>query len=160
MLETHFEVLGDVVLSRRLLRIADAPGDLSAPFAVIADEWEAWTGRQFESDGGEFGTPWEPLKASTIESKTRAGYAQPEQPLVATGALALSFQGGPGGVRNIFPDLLEWGSRNPDAMWHHGRERSASNPVPRRPIFEPDEAKRRWTIAVLHRAIFEAGGLG
>lgn len=152
------EVLGDVVISRRLLRWADNAEDLSGAFDTILDAFEDWTGEQFDSRGGAFGTPWEPLADSTIRSKERAGYADPEQPLVATGALALSLQGGPGGVHTVGPEEAEWGTRNPNAMWHHGRARSGSNPVPRRPIFEPDEAKRRWMMSVLHRAVFESGG--
>jgi hypothetical protein len=153
------DVLGDVVLSRRLLRVAENAADLSDAFDTILDTFEEWTGEQFDSRGGTFGTPWDPLADSTIESKTRAGYADPEQPLVATGALALSLQGGPGGVHEVGPEGATWGTRNPNAMWHHGRDRSGTNPVPRRPIFELDEIRRRWIMGVLHRSVFEAGAL-
>jgi hypothetical protein len=152
------DVLGDVVISRRLMRWGDNAADLSDAFDTIMDAFEDWTGEQFESRGGTFGTPWDPLADSTIASKERAGYSDPEQPLVATGALALSLQGGPGGVRDVGPEEAEWGTRDPNAMWHHGRARSGSNPVPRRAIFEPDEVRRRWIMAQLHRAVFESAG--
>jgi len=153
------DVLGETVLSRRFLRVADNATDFTEPFGTILDEFETWTGEQFESRGQAFGTPWDALADSTIAAKERAGYADPEQPLVATGALALSFQGGPGAVRHIGRDEAEWGTRNPNAMWHQGRARSGSNRVPRRPLFEPDELKRRWMMGVLHRHLFETGGL-
>ena len=154
MLAVHMEVLGDVVLSRRFMRVAENASDLSGPFSTILDAWEDWTGEQFDSEGGTFGTPWEPLADSTIERKAAGGAANPAQILVDTGALALSLQGGPGGVRNVGPDEAEWGTRDPNAMWHHGRDRSSGNPVPRRPIFEPTEAHRRWSISVLQRGVF------
>lgn len=154
------DVLGDRVLSRRLVRVGENAADLSGAFEVIFAAFEAWTLEQFATAGATFGTPWEPLADSTIESKERAGYADPTQPLVATGALVLSFAGGAGAVREVGPSDAAWGTRNPDAMWHHGRARSSSNPVPRRPIFEPDEARRRWIGSVLHRAVFETGAFG
>lgn len=152
------DVLGDVVIERRFMRTAENAADLSDPFDVILDRFEDWTGEQFKSSGGEFGTPWEPLADSTIAQKEREGVPEPAQALVRTGALALSLQGGPGGVRDVGPSEAAWGTRNPNAMWHHGRRRSASNPVPRRPIFEPDEAKRLWIMGVLQRAIFDPRG--
>jgi hypothetical protein len=148
------EVLGDTVISRRFLRIGENASDLSDPFRVILDQFEDWTGEQFESEGGFFGTPWAPLADSTVAQKERAGYPQPGQALVATGALALSLQGGPGGVHEVRHDEARWGTTNPNAMYHHGRSRSASNPVPRRPIFELDEARRRWVMGVLQRGVF------
>jgi hypothetical protein len=154
------EVLGDTVLSRRFMRTGENAADLSDSFSVILDRFEEVTGEQFESKGRAMGTPWEPLADSTIKSKARAGAADPTQALVLTGALALSFQGGPGGVHHVGPSEAEWGSRNRNAMWHHGRQRSSDNPVPRRPIFEPDEALRRWMTRVLHEGVFGGGGFG
>lgn len=148
------DVLGDVVLNREFLRVGANASDLSGSFDVILDQFEEWTADQFESRGDEFGAPWEPLTVGTIAEKARAGAADPAQPLVRTGALALSFLGGPGGVREVGPDEAEWGTRNPNAMWHHGRVRSADNPVPRRPLFELDEARRRWVFGVLQRGVF------
>lgn len=154
----YVEAFGDVVISRRFLRVGDHASDFSPAFESILDQFEDWTGEQFSSRGAEFGTPWDELTDATIARKSELGAADPEQPLVLTGALALSLQGGPGGVNEVGPEEASWGTRNEDAMWHQGRRRSATNPVPRRPIFEPDEAKRRWITSVLHRGVFESGG--
>lgn len=153
----HVDVLGDTVIARQFLRIGEHASDLSPAFEVILQAFEDWTGEQFATEGRFFGTPWDPLEPDTIAAKAREGAAEPEQPLVLTGALALSLQGGPGGVHEVGPGEAAWGTRDADAMWHHGRERSSSNPVPRRPIFEPDEAKRRWMMSVLQRRVFTVG---
>lgn len=151
---------GERQVSRMLLAPAEASRDLRRSWDVILDQFEDWTGEQFDTRGATFDTPWEPLADSTIDQKARAGYADPEQPLVATGALFLSLQGGPGGYRHVDGNSAEWGTTNPNLGWHHGRVRSSSNPVPRRPVFELDEAKRRWVVDVLHRGVFrDAGGL-
>jgi hypothetical protein len=149
------DVLGDVVLSRRFVRIAEQAADFGDAFDTIMDEFEVWWDAQFETRGAAMGTPWEPLAASTIASKQRAGYSEPASPLVATGALRSSG----GSVRRSGPHEAEWGTDDPNAMWHHGRARSGSNPVPRRALFEPDELKRRWMMGVLHRHLFETGAL-
>ena len=153
-MKVRVEVLGDVVLSRQFLRVGENAADLSGPFGQIVDHYEDETGRQFETEGRAMGTPWDQLTPGTVASKARAGYTDPTQALVATGALALSLQGGPGGVREVGPSEAAWGTKNEDAMWHHGRSRSPSNPVPRRPIFEPNEALRRWTAKVLQEGVF------
>lgn len=154
----ELQVLGDVVLSRRFVRISVNSSDYSDPFGTILDAFEDWTGQQFESKGREFGTEWDELADSTVEEKARdPRVADPTQPLVRSGALALSFQGGPGHIRDISAEEAAWGSRNENVMWHHGRKRSSSNPVPRRPIFEPQEARRRWMMVVLQRHTFGTG---
>lgn len=155
-LAVRVDVLGDTVLHRRFLRIGENASDLSTSFESILDTFEEWTGEQFESEGAEFGTPWEPLADSTIRQKARMGAADPAQPLVMTGALVGSLQGGPGGVRDVGPDQAEWGTHDENAMWHHGRRRSGGNSTPRRPIFELDEARRRWVMRVLHEGTFRA----
>lgn len=157
-LSISVDVLGDRVISRRFVRIGRNAADFTEAWDTILDAFEDWTGEQFASDGSFFGTPWEPLTEGTIAQKERERAADPAQALVRSGALALSFLGGPGHVRHVDAGEAEWGSHNPDAMWHHGRQRSASNPVPRRPIFEPDEPRRRWVMNTLQRHVF--GGLG
>jgi hypothetical protein len=149
------DVLGDTIISRRLVRWAENAGDLSDAFDTILDEFEVWWEAQFETRGATFGTPWQPLASSTIAAKTAAGYSDPEQPLVATGALRASG----GSVRHVGAQEAVWGTDDPNAMWHHGRARSSGNRVPRRPLFEPDELKRRWMMDVLHRHLFETGAL-
>lgn len=159
MVRLTVEVLGDRVIDRRLLRVAHNASDLSDAFDEILDAFETWTGRQFETQGGEFGTRWDPLTDDTVAQKEREGVAEPAQALIRTGALFLSLQGGPGGIRDVGREEAVWGTRNPDAMWHHGRRRSSENPVPRRPIFEPDEIRRRWMMDVLQRAVFDTRSL-
>lgn len=149
------EVLGDRVIERRFMRIAGNAADLSGAFDEILDAIETWIGRQFETQGAEFGARWEPLTDETIAEKEREGAAEPAQALIRTGALFLSLQGGPGGIRDVGREDAAMGSREETMMYHHGRRRSSDNPVPRRPIFEPDEIRRRWMLDVLQRAVFD-----
>lgn len=149
---------GERQVSRMLLAPADASRNLGRSWDTILDQFEDWIGEQFESDGRTFGTPWQPLKPATVAAKRKAGYSDPGQALVATGALALSLQGGPGGFRRVDGDSAEFGSHERTLPFHQGRHRSATNPVPRRPVFELDEAKRRWVLDVLRRGVFRDGG--
>jgi hypothetical protein len=150
---------GERQVSRMLLAPAKASEDLRRPLNTVLDQFEEWIGDQFETEGRTFGTPWAPLRDATVEAKGKAGYSDPGQALVATGALLLSLQGGPGGFRDVDSDSAEFGSHEDTLAYHHGRQRSATNPVPRRPVFELDEAKRRWVMDVLHRGVFrDAGG--
>lgn len=145
---------GERQVSRMLLGPAERSHDFRRSWDTILDQFEDWIGDQFDTRGDTFGTPWEPLADSTIAQKSRAGYSDPAQPLVATGALALSLQGGPGGFRHVDGESAEFGTHDPNLGWHHGRTRSATNPVPRRPVFELDEERRRWIIDVLARGVF------
>lgn len=148
-------VLGDKVIARRLLRVGRNGADLTDAWDAIMDQFEDWTIRQFDSRGAFFGTPWEPLEDDTIAAKRRHGAADPDWPLVDYGDLALSFLGGPDHIREAGPSDASWGSKDENAGWHHGRVRSEDNPVPRRPIFELDETKRRWVMQVLQRHVME-----
>jgi hypothetical protein len=151
------EVLGDRVIERRFMRTAHNAADLSEAFEEILDAIETWIGRQFDTQGAEFGSRWEPLTDETIAQKAREGAAEPAQALIRTGALFMSLQGGPGGIRDVGREDAALGTREDTARYHHGRQRSASNPVPRRAIFEPDEIRRRWMLDVLQRAVFDRG---
>lgn len=150
----RFTVLGDEVLTRRLYKIGRNAIDLSDGFDRIFDAFEDWTGEQFATQGAYMGPPWAPLQPATIAEKAREGAANPAQALVRTGALALSLQGGPGGIRRVGPGEARWGSNDPKLGYHHGKMRSASNPVPRRPVFRMDEARQKWITQVLQRELF------
>lgn len=151
------DVFGDRAIDRRFMRIGHNAADLSGAFDEILDAIETWVGRQFETQGAEFGARWDPLTDETIAQKEREGAADPAQALVRTGALFLSLQGGPGGIRDVGREEAAMGSREETMRYHHGRRRSSSNPVPRRTIFEPDEIRRRWMLDVLQRAVFDPG---
>lgn len=151
------EVLGDVPIARRLMRVGDNASDLSRSWNLILDDLERDTQKQFATDGRTFGTPWAPLAASTVESKRRKGVANPTKILVETGAMRASFSGGPDHVRRVDGSSAEWGSSDPKVMFHHGRQRGGN--LPRRPIVELDEARRRAIMRVLQEGIFrDAGG--
>lgn len=153
-LHVTVDFAGERQVSRMLLAPVAGADNLERSWNLILDKFDDWIADQFDTRGDTFGTPWDPLADSTIEAKTQAGYSDPEQPLVATGALFLSLQGGPGGIRRVDGDSAELGTHNPDLGWHHGRARSGSNPVPRRPVFELDEARRRWVVEILRAGVF------
>lgn len=144
-------ILGDDVIADGLNILARDANDLDDAFDAIGDTLTDMIGQQFDSQGREFGTPWDPLTDDTIAAKERAGYSSPTKALVATGAMAGSVD-----VRTT-DDGLEVTMLQPRTAYHHGEQRSASNPVPRRPVFDWTAALEAYVTTVLQRQVF--GGI-
>lgn len=156
----RIEVFGVPVLDRLLLRWEANATDLTVPFGEVVETWAGWSKDQFRTRGRAMGTPWVPLKAETIAAKRHAGAKTPTVPLVFQGGLKRGMTGGlrtraDGAVREVGPSEAAFGTRDPVAMYHQGKERSEDNPVPRRVLFELDESKRRATLRIIHRGIFD-----
>ena len=141
------EVLGDDILAEGFEIVARNASDLDGAWDAIGDTLEGMIAEQFDSQGAEFGTPWEALKDDTIAAKERAGYSQPTKALVATGAMAGSAEvhATDGGLELTM---------DPKVAFHHGEQRSASNAVPRRPAFEVTAAVEAYVMATLQREVF------
>ncbi len=141
-------VLGDDVIAEGFDIVARNVSDLDGAWDAIGDTLTDMIAEQFDSQGAEFGTPWEALKDDTIAAKERAGYSQPTKALVASGAMAGSAEvhATDGGLELTM---------DPKVFYHHGEKRSASNPVPRRPVFEITSAVEAYVMTVLQREVFE-----
>lgn len=141
-------VLGDDVIADGLHLVARNASDLDGAWDAIGDTLEGMIAEQFDSQGAEFGTPWEALKDDTIAAKQRAGYSDPTRALVATGAMA-------GSVEVHATDGGLELTMDPKVAFHHGEKRSASNPVPRRPVFEITAAVEAYVMNTLQHEVFE-----
>lgn len=141
-------VLGDDVIADGFNLVARNVSDLSGAWDAIGDTLVDMIAEQFDSQGAEFGTPWDALQDETVEAKQRAGYSQPTKALVASGAMAGSAE------VHVSDDGLEL-TMDPKVAYHHGEKRSASNPVPRRPVFEITPAVEAYVMTVLQREVFE-----
>lgn len=76
---------------------------------------------------------WEPLSPETVSRKANLGYAYPDWPLYATGALheSATGSGGPYSVLEIDRDRLEVGvDWEPAGYMHDG-----TDTIPARPVF-------------------------
>lgn len=138
------------------MRVGRNAMDLSRSWDLILDDLERDVAKQFATDGRVFGTPWQPLAASTVASKRRKGVADPTKILVETGAMRASFAGGPDHVRRVNGSSAQWGSTDPKVGFHHGRRRGGD--LPRRPIVELDEGRRRAIVRVLQEGLFRDTG--
>lgn len=70
---------------RRLGRLVVFISDLRSFWPTVATLYTSWMRRQFETEGAFAGQPWQPLAASTVGRKLRAGLRP--NILQATGAM-------------------------------------------------------------------------
>lgn len=92
--------------------------------------------RQFTTQGVYMGTPWKPLKPSTIRDKILKGYPAPN-PLVRTRELKLSFTSRPMSIEKYTPHSLTYGSSLRKALWQQkGTRRHGRRHIPPRVMFK------------------------
>jgi phage gpG-like protein len=156
MERVELEVFGRPAVNRMLMRPADNSRDFRPSWNVILNELERAVQRQFDSEGGEFGTPWDDLADSTVAKR---GSAHPI--LDVDGDLRASFlPGHEGHVRNVTGSSAEWGSdlETPTGGWTLGRIHQEGAPragIPARPILHLDETRRRRIVDVLMEGLFQ-----
>lgn len=140
-MQLQLEVLGEEIISRRLLRFAHRVQDARPAFRKIAVMLDQAKERQFATEGAYGGEKWAPLADSTLRSKP-SGLPI----LVRTGALKGSFK-----ARRVLPQVLEWGSDVPYGVYHmHGTSR-----MPARPPLKLPEGLKRSIVRELQRTIIE-----
>jgi len=110
---------------------------------------------RFYSEGAFHGTPWMPLKESTIKLKVSLGY--PVTILHRTGELRRSFTTGVMGWRVMTRQSIGFGTdlhygyihQGPEPWRHIARKSGNVTMVPARPPWEWDErTERKWTRAI------------
>jgi hypothetical protein len=146
-----FEIYGDRLIQRKLLRVGDRVDDLSPPFTVMADQIRRFEVRLFDSQGASSGRRWEGLTKSTIDRKIAMGLDR--RVLHATLRLRRSFTEGRGDhagtddqVVVITRSSLAFGSSLKYAA-RHQRPRSGTR---RRPL-DFNETQKRHLIKGLQR---------
>ena len=147
----EFQVAGDKLISRNLLRVGARAVDARPAFKAVADYMIDETEKQFASEGGHASGGWAHLKPITLAGKARRG----EDPRIlhATHRLvdSLTDRGSADMILETTADELRYGSRVPYAAFH---QRGTSSMPRRRPIEFTEPAKRnivkiiqRWVIA-------------
>lgn len=142
----HFEINGDVQVSRELLRFAGWLGDASPAFHSIANMMRQQFDEQFRSEGAAGSGGWAPLAPSTVESKAMSGLS-PEI-LQGTGRLmaALTRRGGDH-IEIVEPDGLTIGAYSEYGGFHQ----SGTVNMPRRRPIELSGADRSEVMRTLQR---------
>jgi hypothetical protein len=127
----------------RLARVRREIAAMRARARDVRPAWEAlldWFAdrnfSQFLRRGGEYGTPWAPLKPETIEQKRRMGY--PTDPEIRTGRMAHELTMRPLGVENLGPRSMEAGTKIKYARFQH---RGTRRGLPARPLFSAEEIR-------------------
>lgn len=147
-LDFTLEVLGEEVVSRRLLRFEGNVKDARPAFRRIAPLLEAATLRRFESEGAYGGEKWAPLAASTLARKP-AGQGI----LVASGRLraSLTQETAADGIRQMTPQSFRWGSSVPYGRFHQ----AGTSRMPQRRVVKFPESVKRAVVRELQKAMVE-----
>jgi phage gpG-like protein len=145
----EFEVHGEKLVSRNLLRLSNRITDASPAFEHIAGQLLGWEGDLFDSEGDSAGRPWAPLRKTTLDAKLRRH--QDPHILVATGALrdSLTMKGAEDQTIIITPSSLTFGSTVPHARFH---QRGTDRTPQRRPL-DLSEANRKAMVRTLQRHV-------
>jgi len=73
LVRVEVKAFGDRQMSREILRISDRARDPLPLFESIHEDFLEYEKKLFDSEGASGGTPWAPLKASTVAAKAAAG---------------------------------------------------------------------------------------
>jgi hypothetical protein len=163
-----FEVAGDKLIERELLRMGDYAQDATPAFAAIGGFMMAETKEQFATEGHRASGGWAPLAPSTIQKRGGAGRSGgaiftnpgggggftsggPVRILHDTGALeqSLTEPKGANQILEVTPQELVFGSRLPYAHYHQ----TGTRRMPRRRPLEFTEAAKRDMVKILQRFV-------
>lgn len=147
-LDLQIEVLGEDVVSRRLLRFSEHVEDARPAFRKIAAMLEAAALKRFESEGAFGGEPWAPLAESTLRGKDGS-----KGILVDSGRLraSLTQETAPDAIRVLLPQSMQWGSSVEYGKFHQ----SGTGRMPRRRVVKLPEAVKRAIVRELQRTLVE-----
>lgn len=93
------DIIGDKKVLTDLLGLSERAKDARPALRQVRDVMESGIKHQFASQGSYFGTPWAPLKPTTLAKKAQKG--EDLRTLRATGALEASLSGGKGKRRGV-----------------------------------------------------------
>ena len=123
-------------VKRHMNGIAKRSANVSPVWPRVGSFLSAAERRQFATEGSYLGTPWKPLKASSLASKARRGFGG-RKILVETGAMRGTFTGRPMAVEQYGGNSAIFGSDNQIAKWQHfGTHRNGKQAIPPRTIMK------------------------
>lgn len=133
-------------------RIGARGADMRPAMSAIRELLIEGNRRQFETSGGFLGEPWERLAPGTVARKARMG--QEATPMVATGALRESLEGGRGKRSRVTRSSVMVGTSLFYAIFHI---KGTSKGVPARPPLGIADSERVAALELIHR--FLTGGM-
>lgn len=138
------EAIGQAVVERQLLAMADRTADATPAMDAVIDGLYESARKQFESQGSYGGTPWPAIAQSTVERKMREGLDL--RILHATLDLRDSLtQPGGANVAIARRDGVIFDTTIPYAKYVKER----------RPLLAPPEAERRQWVKIVQRWIID-----
>lgn len=155
MVGLHWQVYGEDVVNRELLRFEERHINAMPVFAAIVKDIEDAVGNQFGSEGVFASGGWAPLKESTLAEKAAHGY--PLTILHRTLDLLRSFvdENHTSGVREVDPYGFVFGSMLDYARYHQ----EGTVNMPARPPLEFREADKVLWLKRIQRYLV-TGELG
>lgn len=144
-----FEVEGEQLISRKILRMGERAVDARPAWRKIRDLFIDFEGDLFASDGASSGRPWKPLLEGTVEGKVKAGLDR--RILRARRELegSLTRKGGAGQVFEMGPTFMVFGSSLKQARF---QQRGTKILPARRPL-DFAEGQKRQAVKVLQRFV-------
>lgn len=149
----ELNVLGEEVISRRLLRFSENVQDARPAFGRMMRLFEAAALEQFATEGAAGGEPWAPLAESTLKYKPPGKGILEYSGRLLNSLVEGGVAGGGDSVRFLGRQEMRWGTSVPYAAFHqHGTSR-----MPRRRVVQLPEIVKRRAVRELQRVLVEEG---
>lgn len=143
-------------VAKRVRNMADRTQDVSKTWPKIGAYLSRQVRRQFSTRGKHMGTPWKPLKRSTLKEKRNLGFSR--IPLVRKGDLRQSFVGRPMNIELYGKQRATFGSSLNTAVWQQrGTYRGGRRAIPPRPILQVTPEMRVQIKGTLQKYIVGRG---
>lgn len=137
-MDFQFEIYGEKLIARKLLRIGDRARDLSPAFDVTVRQMLGMETALFDSEGASSGRPWAPVAPSTLAKKIAAGLDHRTLHMTLRLRRSLTERGATDQIVVITPSAMAFGSSVPYA----GRHQRPRTGTARRPLDFSESNKR------------------
>ncbi len=146
-LTIEWRIEGTKELSRTLLNIRASTRNLSAPFNTAAKNLRStFETEVFATRGAVIGSPWKPLRPSTLRDKLRRGF--PTDPLVRTGKMQHSFRSVVSSDQAVIYNTADY------FKYHQSNQRREQ--IPRRAMMRLAEAQKQMIVRVFQEHLFRS----
>jgi len=145
--EINIEVFGEMIISRRLMRLGERAVDAAPAFEEIATLFYDSGKLQFSSQGAWASNGWAPDKQATVTAKIAQGFSA--LTLQKTGAMMQSLTSSEATYsrKKIGPDFVELESTVPYGKFHQ----FGTSKMPMRKPVELNEATKNTMVKLLQR---------
>lgn len=146
-----FDVAGEKLVNRRILRVGERAVDATEAFVAIGELMMSETGIQFATEGTHASGGWKHLKPATIAAKQRDEMRT--EILRRTDDLlhSLTVKGDTNMVFEAHPTELIFGSKLPYALVHQNPRPTNPHKTPKRPPLAFTNPTRVEIVKILQR---------